>query len=541
MNGILEEGVLPGLMRDLYVGRKTGILHFARAEQRYSVRFQRGHLVNATTNVTEDRLGEMLVRERLLSKDNFVKATVMVIREKKRLGQALLELEAFDQDGLEKAIARHIHELLTRVFAWNEGTWEFAEEPEAAVSTDEITLKLSTGDVILEAVHGIQDPDVIRYALGDIDRVLALSTDPLLRFQNITLTPTDGFVLSRVDGTLSAREIIQLAGLSPEETRKSLFGLLCTGVVAWTGGVRKPKAAPQRPAASPIPPSAVVPAAPAVAPPPSPNPPAAPAAPSTPIEEGAAQRRKEILDAYEGLKKRNHFEVLGLARSATEVQVKEAYFRLARTFHPDVHHGASLGDLRDKLEAVFIRLGEAYEVLRSATSRASYEARLGFAQAPGAVPQAPEPPAPPPDPAEEARKAEEAIRQAEKLYEKEKYWDAIQQLEPAVPVVQGRMKQRGHIALARCYLKNPMWAKRAEEELLAAAREDPKSIDAHFILGNIYKERGLNSRALSMFRKVLELKPDHEEALVLVARAAPPTPPPEEGGGLIKRLFNKRS
>src|SRR6266568_7632433 len=519
MKGILEEGVLPGLMRDLYVGRKTGVLRFARGEQGYSVRFQRGHLVKATT---------------------------MVIREKKRLGQALLELEAFDQDGLEKAIARHVHELLTRVLAWNEGTWEFTEEPEAAVSTDEITLKLSTGDVILEAVHGTHDPDVIRYALGDIDRVLALSTDPLLRFQNITLTPTDGFVLSRVDGTLSAREIIQLAGLSPEETRKSLFGLLCTGVVAWTGGVRKPKAAPQRPAASPIPPSAVVPAAPAVAPPPSPNPPAAaappaPAAPSTPIEEGAAQRRKEILDAYEGLKKRNHFEVLALARSATEVQVKEAYFRLARTFHPDVHHGASLGDLRDKLEAVFIRLGEAYEVLRSATSRASYEARLGFAQAPGAVPQAPEPPAPPPDPAEEARKAEEAIRQAEKLYEKEKYWDAIQQLEPAVPVVQGRMKQRGHIALARCYLKNPMWAKRAEEELLAAAREDPKSVDAHFILGTIYKERGLNSRALSMFRKVLELKPDHEEALVLVASAAPPTPPPEEGGGLIKRLFNKRS
>ena len=65
--------------------------------------------------------------------------------------------------------------------------------------------------MILEAVHGIQDPDVIRYALGDIDRVLALSTDPLLRFQNITLTPTDGFVLSRVDGTLSAREITQLA------------------------------------------------------------------------------------------------------------------------------------------------------------------------------------------------------------------------------------------------------------------------------------------------------------------------------------------
>jgi len=537
-------------MRDLYVGRKTGVLHFAHGEQRYSVRFQRGHLVNATTNVTEDRLGEMLVRERLLSQANLEKATEMVIQEKKRLGQALLELEAFDQDGLERAIARHVHEMLGRVLAWNEGTWEFAEEPETAVGTDEITLKLSTGDVILEAVHGIHDPDVIRYALGDIDRVLALSTDPLLRFQNITLTPTDGFVLSRVDGTLSAREIIQLAGLAPEETRKSLFGLLCTGILAFSGGVKKPKAAPQRPA--PPSPSGVVPslavAPPPVEAPPAPNPPgAAPqpvaAAPATPGEDGvASQRRKEILDAFENLKKRNHYEVLGLARGATETQIKEAYFRLARSFHPDVHHGASLSDLRDKLEAVFIRLGEAYEVLRSATSRATYEARLGPTGSSGSgAPKDPEPPAPPPDPAEELKKAELAVRLGEKLLEKEKYWDAIQALEPAVPVVQGRMKQRGRIALARCYLKNPMWAKRAEEELLAAAREDPKFIDAHFMLGTIYKERGLNSRALAMFRKVLELKPDHEEALVIVASAPPPPPPPEEGGGLIKRLFNKRS
>src|SRR5439155_13050046 len=112
-------------------------------------------------------------------------------------------------------------------------------------------------------------------------------------------------------------------------------------------------------------PSAVVPSlavAPAhvVAPPPPKRPDAAPPSdpvtPATPIADAMAQRRKEILDAHEGLKRRNHFEVLGLARSATEVQVKEAYFRLARSFHPDVHHGASLGDLRDKLEAVFIRL-----------------------------------------------------------------------------------------------------------------------------------------------------------------------------------------
>ena len=464
-----------------------------------------------------------------------------MVREKKRLGQALLELKAFDTDGLESAIARHVHEVLTRVFGWADGAWEFVAEPEGEISTDEITLKLSTGDVILEAVHGIQDPDVIRYALGDIDRVLALSTDPLLRFQNVTLTPTDGFMLSRVDGTLSAREITQIAGRPPEETLKSLFGLLCTGIVEWTGGVKKAKA-PAAPA-----PSSQAPPPPLSGPPPSPPPttaappPGAPTPPPPVVGGAAAERRREIMEVFEGLKQRTHFEVLDLKRGATDAQVKDAYFRLARRFHPDVHHDASLGDLRDKLEAVFIRLGQAYEVLKNPKTRASYEERLGSGGfGAGAAPLPPEPPAPPPDPAEELRNAEQAIRTGEKLYEKEKFWDAIQVLEPAVPIVGGRMKQRGHVALARCYLKNPNWAKRAEEQLLGAAREDPKNVDAHFILGTIYKDRGLHARALSMFRKVVELKPDHEEVQALLAAVAPSEPSPDEGsGGLISRLFKK--
>ncbi len=67
-----------------------------------------------------------------------------------------------------------------------------------------------------------------------------------------------------------------------------------------------------------------------------------------------------------------------IPRTANETQVKEAYFRLAKRFHPDVHHDAALTDLRDKLEAVFIRLGQAYEVLRNPRTRASYEETLAL-------------------------------------------------------------------------------------------------------------------------------------------------------------------
>jgi tetratricopeptide (TPR) repeat protein len=239
--------------------------------------------------------------------------------------------------------------------------------------------------------------------------------------------------------------------------------------------------------------------------------------------------------------------VLGVARTATDAEIKDAYFRLAKRFHPDAHHSGSLGDLRDSLEAVFIRLGEAYETLRDPRRRADYEHRLGRVMAAGPAPGAargdvPAPaPEAPPDPEAEAAQAEFDLRRAAKLFEMEKYWDAIQLLEPAVDKLAPRLRSRGRVLLARCDLKNPKWAKRAEEILLVTTREDPKATDAWALLGQLYAGKGLQSRAQSMYRKVLDLSPEHEEALKFMA-ALPPAEakdPDEPPPGLLRKLFRK--
>ena len=243
MKGDLAEGVIPALLQELYVGRRSGTIQFARGSERQSVRLRHGHIVNAQSNVPEDRLGEMLVRRGLLSPADLTRATEVVVKEHKRLGQVLLELGLMDQSGLEDAIPLHVHEMLSRLFTWGEGTYEFVEETDE--TGEELTLKLSTAELILEAVQAIQDPDVVRYLLGDLERVLALSNDPLLRFQKATLSPADGFVLSRVDGTTSAREILQMIPLPAEVVQKSLLALLSTGIIEH-GSARKPRARPHR-------------------------------------------------------------------------------------------------------------------------------------------------------------------------------------------------------------------------------------------------------------------------------------------------------
>src|SRR5262245_40470343 len=169
MRGELFEGVLPGLLRDLYVGRKTGKLSFASGEERRSLRFRHGHIVSADTNVREDRMGEVLVRHGLLSQADLKRATGFVLRDKKRLGVVLIELGLLDQAGLEDALALHVRAVLSKVFSWAQGSYEFREQSEEEATQGDVTLRLSTGELILQSARSVLDPDLVRYNLGDLD------------------------------------------------------------------------------------------------------------------------------------------------------------------------------------------------------------------------------------------------------------------------------------------------------------------------------------------------------------------------------------
>src|SRR5262249_44527692 len=112
MQGTLSEDVLPGLLRELYVGRKTGTLQLKRGDERRGVRFRKGNIIRADTNVKEERLGETLVRLGQLSQTDLDRATELVLREKRRLGEVLIDLGVMDKDHLDDAMALHVREIL---------------------------------------------------------------------------------------------------------------------------------------------------------------------------------------------------------------------------------------------------------------------------------------------------------------------------------------------------------------------------------------------------------------------------------------------
>ncbi|MBM4194128.1 MAG: molecular chaperone DnaJ, partial [Gemmatimonadetes bacterium] len=73
------------------------------------------------------------------------------------------------------------------------------------------------------------------------------------------------------------------------------------------------------------------------------------------------------------------YDTLGLPRTATDDDIKQAYRRLAMQYHPDKNGGAK--DAEEKFKAVT----EAYDTLRDPQKRAAYD-RYGEAGLRGAGP-----------------------------------------------------------------------------------------------------------------------------------------------------------
>lgn len=489
MQGTLYPGFFPRFLGELYLAGKSGVLRLTRDEQSLAIRLRDGRIAVEATPKPERR----------------ERASPLAGSLERRLGSVLRDL------GIEKDRPRAPapvfadREGVLEALSWQEGAYAFEEQTAVPAGAEAAANHLSMLEVVREAVQRIEDPDVVRFALGDGERRLALG--PVER-RSMHLNPSEDLVLSQADGARTIREVIGAAGPHSEEAQRSLFGLLCMGAVE-----RLPPAANQEPVTPEADP-----------------PPAGDAAAF--LHDGATEaRRREIQEALLDLLHSSHFEVLGIPKDADQRQVKQAYVRQAKRFHPDRHADPALADLRKQLEALLIRIGEAYEVLSHPGRRARYESELAaresqVASGGGASPHAPQDQTPEAAEAvENALMADDAIRRADQLMLEAQYWDAIQILEAVIPRTQSKtLKHEAQVRLARAYTKNPKWVRRGEDLLQAVVREDPSWVDAYFVLGTIYRGNGLRSRAITMFRKVLELKPNHRPAAAEIRslEAAPP-------------------
>lgn len=70
-----------------------------------------------------------------------------------------------------------------------------------------------------------------------------------------------------------------------------------------------------------------------------------------------------------GVSFQDYYEILGVKRDATEKEIKTAYRKAARKWHPDLHEGKD----KEVAEGKIKEINEAYEVLKDKDKRAKYD------------------------------------------------------------------------------------------------------------------------------------------------------------------------
>ena len=79
-----------------------------------------------------------------------------------------------------------------------------------------------------------------------------------------------------------------------------------------------------------------------------------------------AQALAQILDELD------YFQILKVGQNATPVEIKHAYYRESRAYHPDKFSALAPSELKDNIGKIYKRINEAYVCLRDDTRRMKY-------------------------------------------------------------------------------------------------------------------------------------------------------------------------
>ncbi|MBW2417378.1 MAG: DnaJ domain-containing protein [Deltaproteobacteria bacterium] len=203
--------------------------------------------------------------------------------------------------------------------------------------------------------------DVSDEDLGRVPR-LAPDCDPTA----LQLSPAEGFLLSRIDGNTTWRMLREIGGMPPDEVDCLVEDWMAQSVIRIDG--RVPSVARRKEAVQSAPSSR--------------------AAAKGEIDESLldpdldmdVEIQRKILVFEAGLEN-NYFQILGVERTADERDIKRAYFALSKEFHPDRYFRREIGGYGPRLNAVFKKVLEAYELLTDPASRAEIRKSLEEARA----------------------------------------------------------------------------------------------------------------------------------------------------------------
>lgn len=470
-------------LKDIALHGKTGHLSFFRGEIQKHFYFQEGSLIFIKTNIRGERLGEVLLAKGKISHVTY-DSIPSLIQPDSMLGETLVQEKLISRQDLYEGLVQQMTLVTLNAFPIFDAEIVFRDRDRFFEGG--LQQKMDLVQLIARGVREMSASPEMKEFLAA--RVPARADDRNLS----VLTDDERSVLELIDGEKDIGLLSASCSGGPEDLQKTFFLLFGLGLVDLRS----------------IPKSASGGEAPV----------------STAADLEA--RIADAADLQERLGGLDDYQVLEVRSDANEDEIKKAYFRMARKFHPDLFGRNISAQHKALVGAVFDGITKAYHNLLGKLAKPEKAAKaVGKASpvSPG-----------------KSKSTDTLFRQAKTLYNVARYEEAIALLEEAVRTKDD--KGDYFLLLAMAQVRIPSLRKKAERSFLNAIALEPWNPEALIGLGMLYKKEGLMARARKQFERAVEADPEHAVARQELKAMMQAKSEPQKGlkGILSKDLFGSK-
>ena len=209
--------------------RETGKLQLRNAQLERTIHWKEGEIVFASSNSPEHSLGQFLLRNGKITKDQYEESKRRVTPQT-RHGKLLVQMGAISPKDLWWGVKNQVLEIIYSLFGWKGGEFSFFESVED-LAQERIVLQINTSSVIMEGIRRLDESARIKEKVPDLNMVFVKVPGVVPDFHDLDLSAAEIAIYNAIDGKLNVRELTGRSELTEFEVTRILFQLVSARLV----------------------------------------------------------------------------------------------------------------------------------------------------------------------------------------------------------------------------------------------------------------------------------------------------------------------
>ena len=231
----LTQTPLPEILVIIYRHNAPGTLVCRRGNEMKEIFVDRGNIIFATSNQVRDSLGDRLLNDGLITREQYDESVRRLVATGKRQGTVLTEMNVLDPSVMLEAVREQIQEIVWSVFGWDGGKVTFT--PGRERHREFVRLDIPIPQAVVEGARHMPDAKAL---LARVGTKTTLVTATGAAVEGLKLGEDEAHLLAAADGKRSLGELVSVPPLSASINARLLYAFFLMRLIAVqpAGGVR---------------------------------------------------------------------------------------------------------------------------------------------------------------------------------------------------------------------------------------------------------------------------------------------------------------